>query len=378
MTHVVCPTTRGIPFRRTLLTLLLLLAPLAARADSRGDAKRHYRTGMSLIAAGKLERGIAELKQAYAIKPHPDVLYNIARAYVDLGEIREALSYFQSYAATDPKDRAQVEAVMARLSAATKIPLPAEADTQPAQPAAPSLDPQKLLADIQEMISRSKAERAAVASPPAPIPEKKAAVPAKASAPPAKAAAPASDDMFEPTPITADTRATAQEIAAALAPRVDENIFEEQGAAPASRPRSEAKTQPVATIMGEDEIRLSGAATIPELLRRIPGIDPADIGAAEIRGLNRRGPAKVLVLVDGRSAVQELLGGTTWPLFDLALSQVARIEIVRGPAPSVLGTISIATVVNVVTKAGEDAAGARRAEEATAQGGVAAGGKIPK
>jgi iron complex outermembrane receptor protein len=228
------------------------------------------------------------------------------------------------------------------------------------------------------MISRSKAERAAAVSPPAPAPEKKAAVPAKAIVLPAKAAVPAPDDMFEPTPITADTRATAQEIAAALAPRVDENIFEEQGAAPASRSRSEAKTQPVATIMGEDEIRLSGAATIPELLRRIPGIDPADIGTAEIRGLNRRGPAKVLVLVDGRSAVQELLGGTTWPLFDLPLSEVARVEVLRGSAPSVLGTISIATVVNVITKAGEDAAVARRAEEATAQGGVAAGGKTPK
>jgi len=41
---------------------------------------------MSLIAAGQVERGIAELKQAYAIKPHPDVLYDIAKAYVDLGK----------------------------------------------------------------------------------------------------------------------------------------------------------------------------------------------------------------------------------------------------------------------------------------------------
>src|ERR671936_2381791 len=78
-----------------------LVAP-AALADARSDAKRHFREGMSLIAAGQVERGIAELKQAYALKPHPDVLYDIARAYVDLGKIPEALGYFHRYVATAP------------------------------------------------------------------------------------------------------------------------------------------------------------------------------------------------------------------------------------------------------------------------------------
>src|SRR5207302_8324308 len=71
-----------------------LLLPIVARADTRADAKRHFRDGMSMIASGQVERGIAELKQAYAIKPHPDVLYDIAKAYVDLGNIPEALNYF--------------------------------------------------------------------------------------------------------------------------------------------------------------------------------------------------------------------------------------------------------------------------------------------
>src|SRR2546426_10440997 len=111
--------TRPLAVHATVRTILLaaLLAP-AALADARSAAKRHFRDGMSLIAAGQVERGIAELKQAYAIKPHPDLLYNIARAYVDLGRIPEALDYFQKYVATNPDDRAQVEAVMARLSGA--------------------------------------------------------------------------------------------------------------------------------------------------------------------------------------------------------------------------------------------------------------------
>src|ERR1041384_658093 len=99
-----------------LLAALLLAGP--ALADARADAKRHFREGMSLIAAGQLERGIAELKQAYAIKPHPDVLYDIAKACVDLGNIPEALNYFKQYVATDPEDKDQVSSVMNRLQAA--------------------------------------------------------------------------------------------------------------------------------------------------------------------------------------------------------------------------------------------------------------------
>src|SRR2546423_15617362 len=95
--------------------ILLALVAKAALADARADAKRHFREGMSLIAAGQVERGIAELKQAHAIKPHPHVLYDIAKAYVDLGNIPEALSYFRQYVATDPEDKEQVSNVMNRL-----------------------------------------------------------------------------------------------------------------------------------------------------------------------------------------------------------------------------------------------------------------------
>ena len=96
---------------------LLAFAP-AALADARSDAKRHYRQGMELISQGRVEQAIEEFKSAYAIKPHPDALYNIARAYLDLGNIPEALNYFRRYSANDPEDRYQVEGIMQRLQAA--------------------------------------------------------------------------------------------------------------------------------------------------------------------------------------------------------------------------------------------------------------------
>src|SRR5437764_1409292 len=134
-----------------LILALLLAGP--ALADARADAKRHFRDGMALIAAGQLERGIAELKQAYAIKPHPDVLYDIAKAYVDLGNIPDAISYFKQYLATDPEDKDQVQNVVARLQTAiSAAPVQQQAAVQqPAPAAAPATDLQKLLVQLQAL-----------------------------------------------------------------------------------------------------------------------------------------------------------------------------------------------------------------------------------
>src|SRR5882762_8141060 len=146
------PIPNGSPRLAVCALLVALLAAPAASADARSEAKRHFRDGMALLAAGQVERGIAELKQAYAIKPHPDLLYNIARAYVDLGRIPEALDYFHRYVATDPDDRPQVEAVMARLAGAIGARPPVTQSTA----AASSVNTAQRLAALQELIERNK------------------------------------------------------------------------------------------------------------------------------------------------------------------------------------------------------------------------------
>src|SRR3954451_13806990 len=129
----------GARWKACALAAVLLLSG-AALADSRADAKRHFRDGMALIAAGEVERGIAELQQAYAIKPHPDVLYDIAKAYVDLGNIPEALEHFRRYVASDPPDKDQVLAVMQRLEAAVGSAAVAPPPVQPVVPPSQSAD----------------------------------------------------------------------------------------------------------------------------------------------------------------------------------------------------------------------------------------------
>ena len=358
--------------------LFAALASPAALADSRADAKRHFREGMSLIAAGQVERGIAELKQAYAIKPHPDVLYDIAKAYVEMGNIPEALSYFRQYVATDPVDKEQVLSVMQRLQAALGPGAAAPAPPPPAQ--LQNVDVQKLLAQLQALVNQQQGQTPAPAKPAgARKPEPKPAPDPVQTNP--------EDDMFEPATISAKTRATAREIAAELSasPREasGDDIFEEQVVTASARSSSEAKAPASMTIIGQDEIRMSGAATIPEILRRVPGIDVAEMDPSDtnvsFRGFNRRVANKVLVLVDGRSVYQDFLGGTFWPLVDVAVPDIERIEVIRGPASALYGANAFAGVVNIITRTGEEVSGVRAFMQAgthnTVQGGITMGGK---
>ncbi len=363
---------------RLLAALLagLVLSPLAARADSRGDAKRHFRDGMALIAAGQVERGISELKQAYAIKPHPDVLYDIGKAYVDLGDVAEALNYFKQYVATDPEDKQQVLRVMQRLSSIMQPATNATAATQaPGQPGtSQNLDVPKLLAQLQALINQ-QGTAAVTAS-------------GDKSAPQA-ATAPADTDMFEASTVTAETRASAKEIAEELSgsrDRSGEELFDEEIVTAGVRTSSEAKAPASLTVISGEEIRMSGAATVPEILRRVPGMDVAEMNPSDtnisVRGFNRRVSNKVLVLVDGRSVYQDFLGTTLWPLLDVAVQDISRIEVVRGPGSALYGANAFAGVVNIITKIGEDSSGARAFVQAgnhnTIEGGVSAGGKTGK
>ena len=95
---------------------VLLFAP-AARADERTEARAHFKKGMAAIVDGRYEAGIEELKKAYDILPHPNVLYNIARAYVDVGDLENALAYYRKYLEGNPPDRDEVERIVSSLDA---------------------------------------------------------------------------------------------------------------------------------------------------------------------------------------------------------------------------------------------------------------------
>ena len=115
-----------------------------------------------------------------------------------------------------------------------------------------------------------------------------------------------------------------------------------------------ADTPAAVTVLTRDDIRRSGAQSIPEVLRQVPGVQVARIGsgrwAVSVRGFNNRFSSKLLVQVDGRSVYSPLFSGVIWESLNLMLEDVERIEVVRGPGASLWGANAVNGVINIVTR----------------------------
>lgn len=134
-----------------------------------------------------------------------------------------------------------------------------------------------------------------------------------------------------------------------------------QSAARVEQKRTQAPAN-VWVITSED-IRRSGAVTIPDLLRSVPGMEvffasPGDpnVGA---RGLNSTAASGILVLVDGRSVYLDLFGIVLWPAMPFGLQDIDRIEVIRGPGSALFGANAFHGVINIYTKHPDDWTGTR-------------------
>ncbi len=107
----------------------------------------------------------------------------------------------------------------------------------------------------------------------------------------------------------------------------------------------------------EDFVR-SGATSLPEALRAVPGLHVAQISSSQwavsARGFNGLWANKLLVLVDGRPVFSPLFSGVFWQLQDIPLSEIERVEVIRGPGGAAWGANAVNGVINVLTrKSGE-------------------------
>ncbi len=117
-----------------------------------------------------------------------------------------------------------------------------------------------------------------------------------------------------------------------------------------------------ATVITDEDIRRSGASTLPEVLRMAPGIEVGQINsrsyAVTMRGFNGTSANKLLPMVDGRSLYSARFGGTIWELRDLPLEDVQQIEVVGGPGGTTWGTNAVNGVINIITKDARQTQGA--------------------
>lgn len=276
-------------------------------ADERTDARREFREGMALVADGHYDEGIAHLQDAYAILPHPNVLYNIALAHMYAGRAEVALEYFHRYEQEAPVNEAQeVQLLMATLRRA-----------------------------IAPTVEKSVEEPKRVAEP---VLEKGAPQPAPASPqstpPPSKTAA--------AVPALPPTKAA-------------QGVYEEEVVSASRFAQSPLDAPNATSIITSQDIRMTGLTNMTDLLRRVAGMEVSSVtpnhAEVSIRGLNRRQSNKVLVLLDGRPLRQDFMATNWFEAIPISIEDVERIEIIRGPASALYGADAFSGVISIISKA---------------------------
>jgi len=126
----------------------------------------------------------------------------------------------------------------------------------------------------------------------------------------------------------------------------------------ASRIASHPVQTPAAiSILNRSQIETSPAQTLPELLGSLPGLQWSQNGGmGKVSSLFMRGGNSdhVLVLIDGVRLGSATLGRTE--LAHIPLSQIERIEVVRGARSGLYGADAMGGVVQIFTRSGQSGA----------------------
>lgn len=115
-------------------------------------------------------------------------------------------------------------------------------------------------------------------------------------------------------------------------------------------------------VINADDIRRSGATTLPEALRLAPNLQVARADANQYaisaRGFNNVLANRLLVLIDGRIVYSPLFSGVFWEAQDVMLEDVERIEVISGPGSTLWGANAVNGVINIITHAASATQGA--------------------
>jgi iron complex outermembrane receptor protein len=156
---------------------------------------------------------------------------------------------------------------------------------------------------------------------------------------------------FALTPISAALLSLAVANSAIAADEKVETVY-------VSATRSETVQVPIATqikVIDAEQIRVSGATTVAEVLRTQAGIQIIDADgsggrnvAIAMRGFSSTAGNNTLVLVDGRKLNNPSLAGPS--LNTVSLKDIERIEIIQGSAGVLYGDQAVGGVINVITR----------------------------
>lgn len=118
-------------------------------------------------------------------------------------------------------------------------------------------------------------------------------------------------------------------------------------------PQSPLESPASVTVIDRRMIDASGAVDIPDLLRLAAGFQVGHpVGTrttVTYHGMSDEFARRMQVLVDGRSVYTPVYGGVEWPILPLALEDIDRIEVTRGPNGVTYGANSFLGVINIIT-----------------------------
>ena len=116
------------------------------------------------------------------------------------------------------------------------------------------------------------------------------------------------------------------------------------------------------TIISAQQIKLWGARTLPELMKFVPGMfvghgDDDNNASVTYHTSNPNLMRRLQVLIDGRSVYKSAIATVVWDDIGLAIEDIDRIEVTRGPNAALYGANSYLGVINILTKHPEDSQG---------------------
>lgn len=151
-------------------------------------------------------------------------------------------------------------------------------------------------------------------------------------------------------------------------PLLADDLFLDRESLPQVLTATRLKQSPAAvpgsmTVIDSTLINASGARDISELLRLVPGMMVGNISgnqaAVNYHGTNASEARRMQVLIDGRSVYRAGLATVDWSDIPVAMEDIERIEVFRGPNTVSYGANALMAVVNIITRNPADSHGTR-------------------
>ncbi len=105
--------------RIVLVLAFVVIVPQVARADDPAErsAHRHFERGEKLYNLKKYDEALAEYQKAFDASPAPEILFNIAQCYRNLGNYEDAVFTYKRFLQQEPDapNRDKVERLITEL-----------------------------------------------------------------------------------------------------------------------------------------------------------------------------------------------------------------------------------------------------------------------